>query len=153
MSFKFPSFGILDSVYASRDLRSKKGGNLWKYGRFVLLHSYRFHGVPNCHTDYGPEGRGFESLTACHPETVEIKPFPGFFFCPVARLHRHYFQHFTPLFFQYAYRSCRQRQSAVGVFDFRWDQCNSIPIRCSLWLHGKRRLTAPCSWHSHASSG
>ena len=29
---------------------------------------------------YGPEGRGFESLTACHPETVEIKRFRGFSF-------------------------------------------------------------------------
>ena len=23
-------------------------------------------------TTYGPEGRGFESLTACHPETVVL---------------------------------------------------------------------------------
>ena len=27
---------------------------------------------------YGPEGRGFESLTACHPETVTLQRFRGF---------------------------------------------------------------------------
>ena len=29
-------------------------------------------------TTYGPEGRGFESLTACHPETVTQQRFRGF---------------------------------------------------------------------------
>ena len=29
---------------------------------------------------YGPEGRGLESLTACHPETVAIQRFRGFLF-------------------------------------------------------------------------
>ena len=31
-------------------------------------------------TTYGPEGRGFESLTACHPETVAIQRIRGFSF-------------------------------------------------------------------------
>ena len=29
-------------------------------------------------TTYGPEGRGFESLTACHPETVALQRLRGF---------------------------------------------------------------------------
>ncbi len=34
-------------------------------------------------TTYGPEGRGFESLTACHPETAAIMRFRGFPFAPL----------------------------------------------------------------------
>ena len=33
---------------------------------------------------YGPEGRGFESLTACHPETVAIQRLRGFLLSPHA---------------------------------------------------------------------
>ena len=35
-------------------------------------------------TTYGPEGRGFESLTACHPETVAIQRLRGFPLSPYA---------------------------------------------------------------------
>ena len=35
-------------------------------------------------TTYGPEGRGFESLTACHPETVAIQRLRGFLLSPYA---------------------------------------------------------------------
>ena len=33
---------------------------------------------------YGPEGRGFESLTACHPETVATQRLRGFLLSPYA---------------------------------------------------------------------
>ena len=35
-------------------------------------------------TTYGPEGRGFESLTACHPETVATQRLRGFLLSPYA---------------------------------------------------------------------
>ena len=59
-----------------RKIRRTNGGKKRKsepkWLRFVL------------ETTYGPEGRGFESLTACHPETVASQRLRGFLLSPYA---------------------------------------------------------------------
>ena len=62
--------GTGSSGRKQRKIHQTNGGKKHKSGpkqlRFAL------------ETTYGPEGRGFESLTACHPETVATQRLRGF---------------------------------------------------------------------------
>ena len=64
MSFKFPVFEFFGNIYTFRVSQPKMAESPENTGFSVPLYSYRFHRVPHYYTDYGPEGRGFESLTA-----------------------------------------------------------------------------------------
>ena len=74
---------------------------------------------------YGPEGQGFESLTACHPETRINQGFPGFAISERISSEQRFREHFVhnikksaaaALFYQRiaAAFSCPSAQQCIG---------------------------------------
>ncbi len=70
--FVFLRFSMVST--ASVFFAPKRAKSLENIGFSIPLRSHRVHGIPHHKTDYGPEGRGFESLTACHERNLFCLP-------------------------------------------------------------------------------